>query len=72
MTIGVEPVQMSDYGEGTAGGQGGGIYNTGTLLVSDCIVRDNVTGDGGFGGGNGGDWWRNLQSRPSQLWITLP
>jgi hypothetical protein len=45
------------------GSPGGGIYNTGTLTLTSCIVRNNITGNGGTyssefledpEGGNGG------------------
>jgi hypothetical protein len=45
---------------GTSGGGGGGILNRGTLNINNCIVSDNLTGNGGDaensgnGGGNGG------------------
>ena len=42
------------------GAPGGGIHNAGTLYMSDCIVKANITGGGansaaGGSGGNGGD-----------------
>ena len=42
---------------GTGGGQGGGVYNKGTLYMSDCFITGNATGSGGEGafGGNGKD-----------------
>jgi predicted outer membrane repeat protein len=39
----------------SSGGAGGGIYNEGTLMLSDCLITDNKTGPGGHGGGKGGD-----------------
>ena len=49
-----------------AGSSGGGVYNEGTLTLSECVVTNNRAGDGGAGsgggssagganGGNGGD-----------------
>ena len=45
---------------GESGGDGGGIYNAGTLNVTNCVVQSNHTGAGGVNinpggqGGNGG------------------
>jgi Domain of unknown function (DUF4214)/Fibronectin type III domain len=47
-------------GTGGNGGRGAGIYNGGTLTVTDSTISGNTTGSGGTGGtgglgGNGGD-----------------
>jgi len=53
-----------DGGPGGGGFDGGGIYNAGTLTLSNCVVTSNWAGDGGDGvsdaddgdtGGAGGD-----------------
>ena len=52
---------------GSPGGDGGGIYNAGTLTLRNSTVTGNATGSGGnggagYGGDNGGGgmtpWWR--------------
>lgn len=45
-----------DGGNGTSGANGGGIYNTGDLMLNRCVVSGNLAGAGGSGGsgGNGG------------------
>jgi CSLREA domain-containing protein len=40
-------------GAGAIGGSGGGIYNSGTLTVSDSTISENSSGDGGLSGGSG-------------------
>ena len=39
---------------GAAGGSAGGVYNAGTLSITDSTVAGNSTGDGGQGSGQGG------------------
>ena len=49
---------IPDGSGATPGGNGGGIYNSGTLTISNSTISNNVTGDGGdgaTGGGNGGN-----------------
>ncbi len=38
---------------GEDGGNGGGIYNSGTLTISNSTISNNVTGNGGSSAGNG-------------------
>jgi fibronectin-binding autotransporter adhesin len=40
-------------GSGGAGGAGGGMYNAGTLTLSNCVFSGNSTGNGGDGGYGG-------------------
>ena len=52
------------YGwEEGCGGSGGGVYNAGELTVSDCTIKDNVCGDGGFEGSGG--WGGGIYNKDS-------
>jgi hypothetical protein len=66
-TFGVDDVQTfvsngAPSLNGGMGGNGGGIYNDGTLVLNQCVISGNSTGNGGNGGaalfqgsgGNGG------------------
>ncbi|QRN84803.1 putative Ig domain-containing protein [Clostridia bacterium] len=49
-----------DSGDGGVGGSGGGIYSTGSLIVTGSIIENNYPGDGGAGAeqaGGGPDSW---------------
>lgn len=54
--------RAADGGAGGNGSHGGGIYNQGTLALSNCVITGNAAGNGGDGstggaggvGGNGG------------------
>jgi len=42
------------HGATTSGDSGGGLLNSGTLTLNNCMVRDNVTGNGSLVGSHGG------------------